>query len=95
MHELGRVPVLRGFADRALTRPRSFALNVSNVPGPSRPVAHNETGTAHARRNGTFDAPGLLSPHRSIVLEITMNGLIYLVGLIVVIMFVLSFLGLH
>jgi hypothetical protein len=28
-------------------------------------------------------------------LEATMNGLIYLVGLIVVIMFVLSFLGLH
>jgi hypothetical protein len=27
--------------------------------------------------------------------EATMNGLIYLVGLIVVIMFVLSFLGLH
>ena len=38
MHELGRVPVLRGFANRALTHPRSFALNVSNVPGPSRPV---------------------------------------------------------
>jgi hypothetical protein len=27
--------------------------------------------------------------------EATMNGLIYLIGLIVVIMFVLSFLGLH
>ena len=39
--------------------------------------------------------PGSLSPHRSIVLEITMNGLIYLVGLRVVIMFILSFLGLH
>jgi hypothetical protein len=31
----------------------------------------------------------------TIGLEATMNGLIYLVGLIVVIMFVLSFLGLH
>ena len=31
--------------------------------------------------------------HRS--REATMNGLIYLVGLIVVIMFILSFLGLH
>ncbi len=30
-----------------------------------------------------------------ICLEATMNGLIYLVGLIVVVMFVLSFLGLH
>ena len=58
-------------------------------------MARHATGTAHARRNGTFDAPGSLSPHRSIVLEITMNGLIYLVGLIVVIMFILSFLGLH
>jgi hypothetical protein len=27
--------------------------------------------------------------------EVTMNGLIYLIGLIVVIMFILSFLGLH
>jgi hypothetical protein len=34
-------------------------------------------------------------PTCSIGLEATMNGLIYLVGLIVVIMFILSFLGLH
>jgi hypothetical protein len=27
--------------------------------------------------------------------EVTMNGLIYLIGLIVVVMFILSFLGLH
>jgi hypothetical protein len=34
-------------------------------------------------------------PACGIDLEATMNGLIYLVGLIVVIMFILSFLGLH
>jgi len=39
MHELGSVsPRLRSFADRVLTSPRSFALNVSNVPGPRRPI---------------------------------------------------------
>lgn len=36
--ELARVPPLRRFAERALAHPRSFALNVSNVPGPRRPV---------------------------------------------------------
>jgi hypothetical protein len=35
MHELGRAsPRLRQFADQVLASPRSFALNVSNVPGP-------------------------------------------------------------
>jgi Wax ester synthase/diacylglycerol acyltransferase catalytic domain/WS/DGAT C-terminal domain len=38
MHQLERVPPLREFANRVLTHPRSFALNVSNVPGPPRPV---------------------------------------------------------
>jgi WS/DGAT/MGAT family acyltransferase len=38
MRGLGRVPQLRRFADRALTSPRSFAVNVSNVRGPKRPV---------------------------------------------------------
>lgn len=37
MHELARVPRLREFAERALTHPRWFALNVSNVVGPRRP----------------------------------------------------------
>lgn len=39
MRRLARVPRLAQFADRVLTHPRSFALAVSNVPGPSRPVA--------------------------------------------------------
>ena len=39
MHELGRVPRLRRFAERALTHPRAFALNVSNVVGPRRPCS--------------------------------------------------------
>ncbi len=38
MHRLGRTPRLQQFAQRVLTHPRSFALNVSNVPGPRRPV---------------------------------------------------------
>jgi diacylglycerol O-acyltransferase / wax synthase len=38
MRELGRVPTLRRFAERVLAHPRSFALNVSNVVGPRRPV---------------------------------------------------------
>ena len=39
MRELGRAsPRLRRLAEQALTGPRSFALNVSNVPGPRRPV---------------------------------------------------------
>jgi WS/DGAT/MGAT family acyltransferase len=39
MRELGRVPRLRRFAERVLAHPRSFALNVSNVVGPRRPVS--------------------------------------------------------
>ena len=38
MRHLERAPQLRGFAERVLTHPRSFALNVSNVPGPRQPV---------------------------------------------------------
>jgi diacylglycerol O-acyltransferase / wax synthase len=39
MRDLGRAsPRLRQFAERALAHPRSFALNVSNVKGPRRPV---------------------------------------------------------
>jgi hypothetical protein len=39
MHELGKAsPRLRRFADHVLTSSRSFALNVSNVPGPRRPI---------------------------------------------------------
>ncbi|MGN6794382.1 MAG: wax ester/triacylglycerol synthase domain-containing protein [Streptosporangiaceae bacterium] len=35
---LTRTPRLSHFADQVLAHPRSFALNVSNVPGPRRPV---------------------------------------------------------
>jgi diacylglycerol O-acyltransferase len=38
MRELARVPPLGQFADRVLSHARSFALNVSNVPGPRQPV---------------------------------------------------------
>ncbi len=36
--QLARTPRLSRFAERILTHPRSFALNVSNVPGPRQPV---------------------------------------------------------
>jgi hypothetical protein len=36
--QLARTPRLSRFAERILTHPRSFALNVSNVPGPGQPV---------------------------------------------------------
>ena len=40
MRELGKTsPGLKRFADHLLSSPRSFALNVSNVPGPRRPIA--------------------------------------------------------
>ncbi len=38
MHGLAHVPELRRFAQRVLVNPRSFAVNVSNVRGPKRPV---------------------------------------------------------
>ncbi|MFY9889971.1 MAG: WS/DGAT domain-containing protein, partial [Streptosporangiaceae bacterium] len=38
MHGLARTPRLAQFAQRVLAHPRSFALNVSDVPGPRRPV---------------------------------------------------------
>lgn len=40
LQELGRAsPRLRGFCERIERNPRSFALNVSNVPGPREPVS--------------------------------------------------------
>jgi diacylglycerol O-acyltransferase / wax synthase len=38
MRDLARAPRLGQFVERVLAHPRSFALNVSNVPGPRRPV---------------------------------------------------------
>jgi WS/DGAT/MGAT family acyltransferase len=38
MQRLARTPRLSRFAEDVLSHPRSFALNVSNVPGPRRPV---------------------------------------------------------
>jgi diacylglycerol O-acyltransferase / wax synthase len=38
MRELGRVPRLRSFAERALAHSRSFAVSVSSVSGPTEPV---------------------------------------------------------
>jgi diacylglycerol O-acyltransferase / wax synthase len=61
MRELARVPPLGHFAERVLSHARSFALNVSNVPGPRQPVrllgrpvvamySLAEIGTHHALR---------------------------------------------
>jgi diacylglycerol O-acyltransferase / wax synthase len=38
MRGLAHTPRLSRFADRILAHPRSFALNVSNVPGPRQPI---------------------------------------------------------
>ena len=38
MDRLARTPRLSQFVERVLAHPRSFALNVSNVPGPRQPV---------------------------------------------------------
>jgi diacylglycerol O-acyltransferase / wax synthase len=38
MRRLAGTPRLSRFAEHVLAHPRSFALNVSNVPGPRRPV---------------------------------------------------------
>ena len=38
MHGLARTPRLAQFVQRVLAHPRSFALNVSDLPGPLRPV---------------------------------------------------------
>jgi len=38
LRELAGTPRLRRFAEHVLAHPRSFALNVSNVPGPRHPV---------------------------------------------------------
>ena len=72
MHELGRVPRLGQFAQRVLAHPRSFALNVSNVPGPRHPVrvlgapvsamySLAEIGEQHALRVAVVSLAGTLN----------------------------------
>ncbi len=72
MHQLGRVPQLGQFAQRVLAHPRSFALNVSNVPGPRRPVrvlgtpvsamySLAEIGEQHALRVAVVSLAGTLN----------------------------------
>jgi diacylglycerol O-acyltransferase / wax synthase len=72
MRELGKTsPGLRRFADHILSSPRSFALNVSNVPGPRRPIdvlgvpvsalyAIAEIGERHALRIAALSLAGTL-----------------------------------
>jgi hypothetical protein len=73
MQELAKAsPRLRRFADHVMTSPRSFALNVSNVPGPRRPIevlgvpvsalyAIAEIGQRHALRIAVLSLAGTLS----------------------------------
>ena len=70
--DLGRVsPGLRGFCESVERNPRSFALNVSNVPGPREPVTvlgapvetmHSiaEIGERHALRVAVVSLAGML-----------------------------------
>lgn len=72
MHDLASVsPRLRGFADHVLASPRSFALNVSNVPGPVEAVSVAgaqvqgmysiaEIGERHALRTAVVSYAGTL-----------------------------------
>ena len=71
MRQLGRTPQLREFTGRVLAHPRSFALNVSNVPGPARPVqvlgvpvralySLAEIGDQHALRVAVVSLAGTL-----------------------------------
>jgi hypothetical protein len=72
MHELGRAsPRLRRFAQHVLASPRSFALNVSNVPGPRGPIdvlgvparalySIAEIGRRHALRISVLSLAGTL-----------------------------------
>jgi WS/DGAT/MGAT family acyltransferase len=72
MRHLARVPRLSQFAQRVLAHPRSFALNVSNVPGPRQPVhvlgvpvralySLAELGEQHALRVAVISLAGTLN----------------------------------
>ncbi len=72
MRELARVPPLGRFAERVLSHARSFALNVSNVPGPRQPVrllgrpvvgmySLAEIATYHALRIAVVSLAGTLN----------------------------------
>jgi diacylglycerol O-acyltransferase / wax synthase len=71
VHELAGVPPLEHFVTRIERNPRRFALSVSNVPGPPRPVSvlgapvvhlHSiaEIGERHALRVSATSLAGLL-----------------------------------
>jgi diacylglycerol O-acyltransferase len=72
MRRLARTPRLSHFAEHVLAHPRSFALNVSNVPGPRRPVrvlgvpvralySLAEIGEHHALRVAVVSLAGTLN----------------------------------
>src|ERR1700733_9303855 len=72
MQRLARTPRLSRFAEHVLAHPRSFALNVSNVPGPRRPVgvlgvpvaalySLAEIGEHHALRVAVVSLAGTLN----------------------------------
>jgi WS/DGAT/MGAT family acyltransferase len=72
MRRLARTPRLSRFAEHVLAHPRSFALNVSNVPGPRRPVrvlgvpvgalySLAEIGEHHALRVAVVSLAGTLN----------------------------------
>ena len=72
MRELAHTPRLSRFAEHVLAHPRSFALNVSNVPGPRGPIrvlgvaVHSlyslaEIGEHHALRVAVVSLAGTLN----------------------------------
>ena len=85
--------VRAGWRARARNKKAENARRHESWSGMRR-MSHDGSGTKPGRE-GTY-----LGPESSIAIgatrmEATMNGLIYLVGLVVVIMFILSFLGLR
>lgn len=72
MRALAHSPRLSGFAEHVLAHPRAFALNVSNVPGPRRPIcvlgvpvralySLAEIGERHALRVAVVSLAGILN----------------------------------
>jgi hypothetical protein len=85
---------------RAGWRARGSQIKVRERPStrdlvlPECAECHTTVGTKPGRE-GTYLGPESSTAIGATRMEATMNGLIYLVGLVVVIMFILSFLGLR
>ena len=62
---------------------------------PERTVDGHRSGLGRPSFSEHFSPSGVMQRRLLLTLEAIMNGLIYLIGLIVVVLFILSFLGLR